>query len=60
MTNSTPRVIAFRQRKLEQGLTRLDIWAKPEDHEKIKRFVDGLNSQSETNRKPTETESVID
>ena len=36
--------IAFRKRKKEQGLKQLrNLWAKPEDEQRIKNYVSRLN-----------------
>lgn len=36
------RVKELRQRRSEQGLTRLELYAHPEDHEPIKRYAGKL------------------
>ena len=48
---TTKRVQLLRKRRAEQGLTRLDIYARPEDHEKIKEFVRQLTLNQEPEKK---------
>ena len=41
---ATARVQEFRKRQKEKGLSEVrNIWAKPEDHERIKQFAASLN-----------------
>jgi hypothetical protein len=49
-TASTGRVIALRLRRLMQGLTRLELYVHPEDHEAIKAYAAKLQRKRE--RKP--------
>lgn len=37
--DSKPRVAAHRARLREQGLRPLEVWALPEDHQRIRDFV---------------------
>lgn len=42
------RVAALRQRRIELGLTRIELYARPSDHAAIKRFAEQLESNHQT------------
>lgn len=46
---STSRVTGLRQRRAEQGLTRLDLYVHPDDHEAVKAVVRALTQQRSSN-----------
>ncbi len=45
------RVAALRQRRAELGLTRLELYAHPDDHEAIKALAAKLQGKRERNEK---------
>jgi hypothetical protein len=54
LTPKTPtqRVAELRQRRAEQGLTRIEVYVHPHDHKHIKALADRLNKARLTNPKP--------
>ncbi len=57
-TLTAQRVAAFRAKRAEMGLSRLDIYAHPDDHKDIKAFVTYLTHKRFTpnqKRKPCKT-----
>ena len=51
----TQRVAELRQRRAEQGLTRLDVYAHPDDHAAIKILADKLTKRRLTKAKTNRT-----
>ena len=53
MTAQTPaeRKAAERQRRAESGLTRLEVYAHPDDHEAIKTLAAKLQAKREKQKK---------
>lgn len=41
------RVAALRARRIALGLTRLELWARPEHHARIKRYAEQIAKQGE-------------
>ncbi len=48
----TQRVAELRQRRIDLGQKRLDVYAHPEDHPAIKALVEKLNKARLTKPKP--------
>ncbi len=40
------RVAALRERRAAEGLTRLELWARPEHHARIKAYAERLARQA--------------
>lgn len=53
MTTKTPtqRVQALRQRRADLGLTRLDLYAHPDDHRIIKAYAQALTDKREPKKR---------
>jgi hypothetical protein len=51
----TQRVAELRQRRAEQGLTRLDVYAHPDDHAAIKILAEKLTKRRLTKAKTNRT-----
>lgn len=49
------RKAAERQRKRAAGLAPLEVWAQPELHDEIKRFVEDMITHVQPNREPLNT-----
>lgn len=41
------RVAALRERRAAEGLTRLELWARPEHHARIKAYAERLAKEGE-------------
>ena len=42
---ATERMAALRKRRLAAGLTRLELWAHPDDHDAIKALAEKLRNR---------------
>lgn len=42
---SAPRQAALRERRAALGLTRLELWARPEHHDRIKRYAERIGKK---------------
>lgn len=47
---ATERKRAERDRRKARGLTRLELWAKPEHHSEIKALAEKLEQEDEPNK----------
>ena len=54
---SSGRVAALRQRRAEQGLTRLELYVHPEDHAAVKAVAQALTQRRSSNGNLTQTQS---